>query len=162
MVARSSVADVIYRTMLRLYPARFQEDFGSDMALDFADASDEAWLERRWTGLIGVWAVSALDLARSLPLQWLRTHVPLIAAVSLGIALSTVAIAQTVTPKGPFFANVTPHDRELVTLILLTACVVLVIASTIIFTHWFLRPLLYRGSSSGPKGPHYITCSRKR
>jgi len=29
---------------------------------------------------------------------------------------------------------------------LLTASVVLVIASTIIFTLWFLRPLLYRGS----------------
>jgi hypothetical protein len=147
MVARSSVADVIYRAILRLYPARFQEDFASDMALDFADASDEAWLERRWTGLIGVWTGSALDVARSLTLQWMRTHVPLIAIVSIAIAFSTAAIAQTITPKGPLFANVNPHDRELVTLILLTACVLLVIASTIIFTHWFLRPLLYRGSS---------------
>lgn len=147
MVARSSVADVIYRAMLRLYPARFQEDFASDMALDFADASDEAWVERRWTGLIGVWAVSALDLARSLPLQWLRTHLPLISVVSMAIAVSTAALAQTITPKGPFFTNVRPHDRDLVTLIMLTACVLLVIASTIIFTHWFLRPLLYRRSS---------------
>lgn len=147
MVARSSVADVIYRAILRLYPARFQEDFASDMALDFADASDEAWIERRWTGLIGVWTGSAVDVARSLTLQWMRTHVPLISIVSIAIAFSTAAIAQTITPKGPFFANVNPHDRELVTLILLTACVLLVIASTIIFTHWFLRPLLYRGSS---------------
>ena len=77
----------------------------------------------------------------------MRTHVPLISIVSIAIAFSTAAIAQTITPKGPFFANVNPHDRELVTLILLTACVLLVIASTIIFTHWFLRPLLYRGSS---------------
>ncbi len=147
MVARSSVADVIYRAILRLYPARFQEDFASDMALDFADASNEAWIERRWTGLIGVWTGSAVDVARSLTLQWMRTHVPLISIVSIAIAFSTAAIAQTITPKGPFFANVNPHDRELVTLILLTACVLLVIASTIIFTHWFLRPLLYRGSS---------------
>ena len=147
MVARSSVADVIYRAILRLYPARFQEDFASDMALDFADASDEAWIERRWTGLIGVWTGSAVDVARSLALQWMRTHVPLISIVSIAIAFSTAAIAQTITPKGPFFANVNPHDRELVTLILLAACVLLVIASTIIFTHWFLRPLLYRGSS---------------
>ena len=147
MVARSSVADVIYRAILRLYPARFQEDFASDMALDFADASDEAWIERRWTGLIGVWTGSAVDVARSLTLQWMRTHLPLIAIVSFGIALSTAAIAQTITPKGPFFANVKPNDRELVILILLTACVLLIIASTIIFTLWFLRPLLYRGSS---------------
>jgi hypothetical protein len=147
MVARSSVADVIYRAILRLYPARFQEDFASDMALDFTDASSEAWIERRWTGLIGVWTGSAVDVTRSLTLQWMRTHVPLISIVSIAIAFSTAAIAQTITPKGPFFANVNPHDRELVTLILLTACVLLVIASTIIFTHWFLRPLLYRGSS---------------
>jgi hypothetical protein len=147
MVARSLVADVIYRAVLHLYPARFQEDFASDMALDFADASDEAWLESRWSGLIGVWTVTAVDVARSLTLQWMRTHIPLIAVVSFGIALSTAAVAQTITPKGPFFANVRPHDRELVMLILLTACVLLVIASTIIFTHWFLRPLLYRRSS---------------
>jgi len=147
MVARSSVADVIYRAILRLYPARFREDFASDMALDFADASDQAWAERRWTGLIGVWTGTAVDVARSLILQWMRTHVPLISIVSIGIALSTAAIAQTITPKGPLFANVKPGDRELVTLILLTACVLLVIASTIIFTLWFLRPLLYRGSA---------------
>jgi uncharacterized membrane protein YidH (DUF202 family) len=97
--------------------------------------------------LIGVWTVTAVDVARSLTLQWMRTHIPLIAVVSFGIALSTAAVAQTITPKGPFFANVRPHDRELVMLILLTACVLLVIASTIIFTHWFLRPLLYRRSS---------------
>ncbi len=77
----------------------------------------------------------------------MRTHLPLIAIVSFGIALSTAAIAQTITPKGPFFANVKPSDRDLVTLILLTACVLLVIASTIIFTLWFLRPLLYRRSA---------------
>ena len=147
MVARSSVADVIYRAILRLYPARFQEDFASDMALDFADASDEAWIERRWTGLIGVWTGCAVDVVRSLTLQWMRTHVPLISIVSIGITVSTAAIAQTITPKGPFFANVKPNDRDLVILILLTACVLLVIASTIIFTLWFLRPLLYRGSS---------------
>jgi hypothetical protein len=146
MVARSSVADVIYRAILRLYPARFHEDFASDMALDFADASDEAWLERRWTGLIGVWAGTAVDVTRSLTRQWMRTYVPLISIVSIGGALSTAALAQTLTPKGPLFANVKPNDRELVTLILLTACVLLVIASTIIFTLWFLRPLLYRGS----------------
>jgi hypothetical protein len=122
MVARSSVADVIYRAILRLYPARFQEDFASDMALDFADASDQAWIESRWTGLIGVWTGSAVDVARSLTRQWMRTHVPLISIFSIGIALSTAAIAQTITPKGPFFANVKPVIASW-SRILLTACV---------------------------------------
>jgi uncharacterized membrane protein YidH (DUF202 family) len=81
---------------------------------------------------------------RSLTLQWMRTHLPLISVLSIGIALSTAALAQTIAPKGPFFVNVQPHDRDLVVLILITACVLLVIASTIVFTLWFLRPLLYR------------------
>ena len=146
MGARSSVAAVVYRTVLRLYPLRFQEEFASDMALDFADASDEAWMQRHWTGLLAVWCRSAADVVRSLTRQWMRTRLPVVALISGVIALSTAVLAQTVVPRGPFLAQVRPNDRELVILILLTACVVLVIASTIIFTQWFLRPLLYRGS----------------
>ena len=144
MSARSSAADVVYRAVLRLYPRRFQEEFASDMALDFADASDEAWMERRWSGLLAVWLRSLSDIVRSLTRQWMRTRRPFVFLTSAVIALSTVAIAQTVVPRGPFIAQVKPHDRDLVVLILMAACVVLVIASTIIFTQWFLRPLLYR------------------
>ena len=144
MGKRTSAADVVYRAILRLYPLRFQEEFASDMALDFADASDEAWMQRQWTGLLSVWVRSAADVVRSLTRQWMRTRVPFVAVISALIALSTAAIAQTVVPRGPFLAQVTPNDRDLVILILMAACVVLVIASTIIFTQWFLRPLLYR------------------
>ena len=144
MAARSSIGDVVYRAVLRLYPFRFQEDFAADMALDFADASDEAWMRRQWTGLLEVWVRSAADVVCSLTRQWMRTRLPLVALIAGLVALSTAAIAQTIVPRGPFLAQVQPHDRELVILILLAACVVLVIASTIIFTQWFLRPLLYR------------------
>jgi hypothetical protein len=144
MAKRSSAADVVYRAVLRLYPLRFQEEFASDMALDFADASDEAWLERQWPGLLEVWVRSAGDVVQSLTLQWLRTRLPWVAVGAGLVALSTAAIAQTVVPRGPFLAQVTPGDRDLVILMLMAACVVLVIASTIIFTQWFLRPLLYR------------------
>ena len=146
MAARSSVADIVYRALLRLYPVRFQDEFASDMALDFADARQEAWREERWIGLFRVWLRAASDVARSLTLQWMRTHIPLIAVVSMAIALSAAAVAQTLVPKEPFFVNLQSHDRDLAALMLLTACVVLVIASTIIFTLWFLRPLLYRRS----------------
>jgi hypothetical protein len=147
MTARSRVSDMVYRAMLRLYPVRFQEDFASDMALDFADASDDAWLAARWAGLVRLWIRSAADLVRSIAVQWVRTRVPAISAFSLCVALSTVAIAQTITPRGQFLANIRPNDRDLIILMVLAACVLLIIASTIIFTHWFLRPLLYRGSS---------------
>jgi hypothetical protein len=77
----------------------------------------------------------------------MRTRLPFVALISGLVALSTAAIAQTVVPRGPFLAQVKPNDRELVILMLMAACVVLVIASTIIFTQWFLRPLLYRRAS---------------
>jgi hypothetical protein len=147
MATHPSLAGVVYRAVLRLYPSRFHQDFAHDMALDFADASDMAWIERRWRGLIGVWGRAALDLAGSLTAQWMRTRLPIVVLVSISVAISTAVLAQTVAPRGPLLVNVPPNDRDLAILLLLTACVVLVIASTIIFTQWFLRPLLYRGSS---------------
>ena len=118
------------------------------MALDFADASDEAWMQRQWAGLLTVWLRSAGDVGRSLTLQWMRTRRPIVAVIAGLVALSTAVLAQTVVPRGPFLAQVKPNDRDLVILMLMAACVVLVIASTIIFTQWFLRPLLYRRSPS--------------
>ena len=78
----------------------------------------------------------------SLTAQWMRTRLPIVVLVSISIAISTAALAQTVAPRGPFLVNVPPNDRDLAILMLLAACVVLIIASTIIFTQWFLRPLL--------------------
>jgi hypothetical protein len=144
MAARSSVGDIIYRVLLRLYPARFHDEFASDMALDFADASDEAWLRRKWPGLAGVWAGAASDLAASLVSQWIRTRLPLFLLVGFVVALTTGSAALSMAPDGPLFDNVKPHDRELVTLILLTAGVLLIIAATIILSVCFLRPLARR------------------
>ena len=64
-MARSSIPDAVYRALLRLYPARFQEEFAADMALDFADASDEGWMQRGWCGLMAVWVGTSRDLVRS-------------------------------------------------------------------------------------------------
>jgi hypothetical protein len=144
MVARSRVADAVYRALLHLYPARFQEEFAADMTLDFADASDDAWLSARWPGLIGVWARTAVDVTRSMTVQWLRTGVPLVAVVAIVIALTTVSMAFSAIPDEPLFAKVRQQDRDLTILFFMTACVLLIIAATIIFSLWFLRPLLYR------------------
>jgi hypothetical protein len=144
MVARSAAADAVYRTLLRLYPLRFQEEFAADMALDFADASDDAWMEKRWLGLVGVWARTGIDLAHSLPLQWLRTRLPLFALVGFVVALTTTAAAVSLIPDQPILPNVTTPDRDSIVLLLLTACLLLVIAATIILNVCFLRPLLDR------------------
>ena len=147
MVARTCVADTVYRTLLRLYPIRFQEEFASDMALDFADASDDAWLQRRWTGLCALWVRVAADLTRSLVAQWIRTRLPLFALIAFVIAVATVSTLLAVAPSGQVVLNVTPHDRELAELILITACMLLIVAATIIMTVCFLRPMIRRGQA---------------
>jgi hypothetical protein len=145
MVARSAAADAVYRTLLRLYPLRFQEEFAADMALDFADASDDAWTEKRWLGLVGVWARTGIDLAHSLPLQWLRTRLPLFALVGFVVALTTTAAAVSFLPDQPIVFNVKAPDHDSIVLLLLTACLLLVIAATIILNVCLLRRLLHRG-----------------
>jgi hypothetical protein len=147
MVARTCVPDTVYRALLRLYPLRFQEEFASDMALDFADASDEAWLQQRWTGLCALWVRVAADLTRSLVGQWIRTRIPLFALLALVVALTTVSTLFAVAPSGPLIVNVKPHDRELVELVLITACMLLIVAATIIMTVCFLRPMIGRGQA---------------
>ncbi len=147
MVARSFVADAVYRSLLRLYPVRFQEEFASDMALDFADASDEAWLNQRWAGLTAVWLRSAFDLAHSLAFQWLRTRMPLFALVGFVVALTTASAALSLAPEQPLMTKVQPQDRDTIALLLLTACLLLVIAATIILNVCFLRPMLQRSRS---------------
>jgi uncharacterized membrane protein YidH (DUF202 family) len=147
MGTRTCVADTIYRALLRLYPIRFQEEFASDMALDFADASDDAWLQRRWTGLCALWVRVAADLTRSLLAQWIRTRTPLFALIAFVVALTTVSTLLAVAPSGQVVLNVKPHDRELIELLLVTACMLLIVAATIIMTVCFLRPMIRRGQT---------------
>ena len=147
MVARTCVPDTVYRALLRLYPIRFQEEFASDMALDFADASDEAWLQRRWAGLCALWVRVAADFTRSLVGQWIRTRIPLFALVAFVVALTTVSTLLAVAPSGPMVVNVRPHDREQVEFILIAACLLLIVAATIIMTVCFLRPMIRRGQA---------------
>jgi uncharacterized membrane protein YidH (DUF202 family) len=117
------------------------------MALDFADASDEAWQQRRWTGLCALWVRAAADLTSSLVGQWIRTRIPLFALVAFAVALTTVGALFAAAPSGPMVVNVKPHDRELVELLLIIACMLLIVAATIIITVCFLRPMIRRGQA---------------
>jgi hypothetical protein len=144
MAACADVAAAIYKALLRLYPGRFHDEFAPDMALDFADASDDAWERRRWRGLVALWTRTGADLAASLAVQWMRTGIPLVAIVAFTATSVAASMAFTLAPSGPLLINIAPDDRELVFLLFTTACVLLIVAATIIFSLWFLRPLLYR------------------
>ena len=142
MAARVTMAAGIYRALLRLYPGQFQKEFAADMALDFADASDEAWERSGWVGMVAVWSRVAADLMSSLTLQWVRTGVPLLALLAMTGAVLSASAALQVTPKFPFAFQLAEADEELGVLIILAATVFLIIAATIIFSFCFLRPLL--------------------
>lgn len=56
-----------YRAMLRLYPRHFRDEYGTDMALLFAEQLRDERAAR-------VWARSAIDLALTIPTQHLEAH----------------------------------------------------------------------------------------
>lgn len=63
---------------------------------------------------------------------------------STAAALAAATIAASVLPRAPFDVPASAHDRDVMTLILLTCAVLLVIVATILFTFWFSRPMFRR------------------
>lgn len=63
----SSRTDRAYRTLLHLYPRRFREEYGDDMALLFRDQLHDESAGR-------VWARCVVDLAITIPTQHLESH----------------------------------------------------------------------------------------
>lgn len=64
-------SEKIYRALLGLYPRAFRRKYGWQMAQLFHDCRLQAELERRRTGIFGLWVVTLLDLARSAPAEHL-------------------------------------------------------------------------------------------
>ena len=58
----------VYRAMFQLYPRRFREEYGADMAWLFEDQLRDEWAGR-------VWGRALVDLALSVPTQHLEAHV---------------------------------------------------------------------------------------
>jgi hypothetical protein len=139
-----AVSARIYNTLLRLYPPPFRKEFASDMALDFADASDEAWRHAGWIGLFALWSRVAVDFTGSIAVQWLRTGIPLLALLAMSGAVLSASAALRIAPTmtSMFIAQLSERDTEIGILMLMAATVFLIIAATIIFNLCFLRPML--------------------
>jgi hypothetical protein len=69
----SSWAEGLYRRLLRLYPGAFRQEYGAAMAQDFRDGVRDARGRGLW-GLLGFWACILLDLASSVPAEWVATR----------------------------------------------------------------------------------------
>ena len=126
----------LYRAALSLLPPAFRREHGAEMARDFDQARQEAasasafWLLR---------ACIAIDLVRTLAVQWVRTGLPIIAVlslvVSIAVAEALAAIARRASIRMPAGFE---HEDELIVLFMAQISVVL-IALTILLSLWVGR-----------------------
>jgi len=133
---RTSLEGRLYRAALTLLPSTFRREHGAEMARDFDEAHHEAdstsalWLLR---------AGIAIDLVRTLAVQWVRTGLPLIAIasilLSLALAEGLAAIARRASVRMP---DGLEHEDAVVVLFMAEILVVL-IAMTIFISLWVGR-----------------------
>jgi hypothetical protein len=152
--AATTIAALVYRSVLHLYPPAFRREFGAEMACDFEDATTEAGTRHGWLGVSVLWAILAADLLRAIAIQWLRTGVPTAIAMAATWTISCcVLIAQQTSPRRDISLLFPPRtaDQEMQILLLGSAVVVLLIVATILVAGWFWMWVLKRRMSAGNK-----------
>lgn len=130
---------LLYRAALRLCPGEFFRDHSEEMACDF----DEARGEAASTGARAVWTLRllmAVDLARTIVVQWLRTGLPAIGCVALTCSLALTAGLASVARRITVHIPADAIDADTVGVVLLAAIAVMVIVMTIVFNLWVHRP----------------------
>jgi len=130
----------VYHAALFLCPPAFRREFSAEMVRDVADQIDEARVSRGAGAPLVLWMRLGADLVATAAIQWLRTGAPVLAACSLIAALAATRVAANVLLHQALPVPEAPHDRDVLTLLLLTGTVLLVIVATIVFTFWFAHP----------------------
>ena len=132
----------LYRAALSLCPAGFRREHGDEMVRDFDEARGEAAAD----GGRALWILRllmAVDLVRTLGIQWFRTGFPAIALASI---LVTLALAEGLASLAlrarfaPFQMPADPVDAEILGVLLLAVMSVMLIAMTIVLTQFVNRP----------------------
>lgn len=136
-ISISSVESRVYRAALSLCPAGFRRDHGDEMARDFDEARQEA------TGsTAAIWMVRAcmsIDLARTFAVQWVRTKVPVIAAVSIVIALAIAEVLAAIARRASVRMPVGIEHEDAVVVLFMAEILVVLIAMTILISLWVGR-----------------------
>lgn len=148
MAAIAALVDRIYRALLWLYPAAFRAQHAGEMALDFADASDDARESGGWRGLVALWSHALADLVLTIAQQWLRTFWPIVGILSMAVTVLGFSAALRFVPRGPVVLPVDPRQHELVLLLLILIGALIPIFGVVIFYACFLTPNL-----NGRRGP---------
>jgi hypothetical protein len=137
--AMTSLEGRLYRAALSLCPGGFRREHGEEMMLDF----DEAHREAAANGEAALWVLRfamAVDLVRTLGIQWLRTTFPAIGLASILITLALAETIATVARRARIYMPVDAAQEEALGALLLTVIAVLLIAMTIVLTQWVNRP----------------------
>lgn len=133
-----------YQAALYLYPPAFRREFSREIILVFNEARHDTQLASHGAGLWAFWVRMSADLASTIMLQWLRTGWPFIVMMATLYPLVVASAVASLWQRAPFVMPRATADADVIALTLLAAIVLVVIATTIILTLWFTRPLLYR------------------
>jgi hypothetical protein len=133
----------VYGAALFLCPPAFRREFSTEMTRDVDDAAEDMRSAGGAAGLM-LWIGIAADLAATVVVQWLRTGWPVLATCSIAGAIAATRVAANMLLHEPLPMPASAHDRDLMTLMLLTGTVLGVIVATIVFTFWFAKPLRRR------------------
>ena len=128
----------LYRAALSLCPAGFRQDHGDEMARDFDEARHEAAAD----GDRALWllrCLMAIDIARTLAVQWLRTGLPVIAVASVVVPLAIAEGIATVARRATVQIPSGLEDEESVVILFLAVIAVVLIEMTILLSLWVGR-----------------------
>ena len=127
----------IYGAALWLCPPSFRRQYGDQMRRDFVEARDDARAASDPRAVRLFAAQMTIDLARTVVIQWIRTGAIAIAAGAMLCALSLVSALVAFVQR--IHVDLPPRALEFDVLfvVLIISVIVVIIASTIIFTQWF-------------------------
>jgi hypothetical protein len=129
---------ILYRIALYLYPPAFREEYSEEMLLDFEAARRDAFDSEERGARRMLWMHMAVDLMRSIVVQWVRTGLPLITATAMTCSFSIV-LALVCFWRAPATFPMSNGETDILQIVLLSTVVLLIVAGTIIFTTWFTR-----------------------
>jgi hypothetical protein len=140
MSAAPAIGIRVYQAALHLYPPAFRREFGVEMARDVREASRESDSSGGWRNATRFWLMIAGDVVMTVPLEWCRTGLPLLALLSTLPGAAFLGMLVRLEQRPWLVVPERVADREILALLLLVTVLLFVILATIMFTLWFARP----------------------
>ena len=138
------VGTSVYRAGIRLCPPAFQREFGPQMLLDFEEARGDAGIAGPSRTKLRFHARMAIDLARTLVGQWLKTGLPAIAVLAMGATTVVMLLVSKAAQYVQFTVPDSDADPEVLTLMLLSTVLIVVLVLAVLFAQWAAHPRLRR------------------